>query len=150
MSSGTRPPSTGTSPPGRASSNRSAFRAGPGPWIVQEYIEGPGFDLKVYGVGDRLAARRTVFTPGVFDAPREPFRLEDPAIARWSREAALACRLVCFGIDFILSPDGPVIVDVNAFPGYRGVLEAVEWLAAAVRAELRARSAGGIAAGRVT
>jgi ribosomal protein S6--L-glutamate ligase len=41
------------------------------------------------------------------------------------REIALACGellgLGLYGLDVIESPDGPVVVDVNYFPGYKGV-----------------------------
>jgi glutathione synthase/RimK-type ligase-like ATP-grasp enzyme len=41
------------------------------------------------------------------------------------REIALRCGeamgLSLYGLDVIESPDGPVVVDVNYFPGYKGV-----------------------------
>jgi ribosomal protein S6--L-glutamate ligase len=34
-----------------------------------------------------------------------------------------------YGVDVLATPDGPVVVDVNAFPGFRGVAEAPAALA---------------------
>lgn len=116
-----------------------AESAGPGPWLVQEVIgDGSSAVLKVYGVRSQTAVRRMVFVPGVVDAPRECVDDADQSLARMAVTAAEVCRLVCYGVDFVIGRDGPVIVDVNAFPGYRDVPDAAEWLAAAVISELRA------------
>ncbi len=40
------------------------------------------------------------------------------------REAGLRLGLTCFGCDFVIGPDGWRLVDVNAFPGYKGAEEA--------------------------
>ncbi len=110
-----------------------------GPWLVQEAIAGPGFDIKVYGVGDQVALRRVSFRPGVVDAPREPVQQRDPSIVQAALEAAYATDLVCFGADFMLGPACPVLIDLNAFPGYRDVPEAAGWVADAARAAIGGR-----------
>jgi ribosomal protein S6--L-glutamate ligase len=112
-----------------------ADRAADGPWLVQEPIAGDGFDRKVYGVRDRAAVRRMRFEPGRVDGVREP--VDDERLARLGAAAAAAAGLVCWGADLIDGPDGPVLVDCNAFPGYRTVAEAPGWIAAAVIAALR-------------
>lgn len=108
-----------------------ALPAGPGPWLVQEVVIGDGYDRKVYGVGRRTAVRRLCFEAGRVDGARLPCP-PDPVMERHARTAAAACGLVCWGADFVVGPDGPVLVDVNAFPGYRGVAEAPTWVAEAV------------------
>lgn len=113
-------------------------RAGPGPWLVQELVgDGSPFVLKVYGVGSRTAVRRMAFVSGVVDGPRRPVNAVDPSLSTLAAAAAELCGLVCYGVDFVLGRDGPVLVDVNAFPGYRGVPEASNWIAEAVLAGLR-------------
>ncbi|HVL98693.1 MAG TPA: hypothetical protein VM324_05325 [Egibacteraceae bacterium] len=111
---------------------------GPGPWLVQEPVEGDGFDRKVYGVGTRTALRRMRFSPGRVDGERLPCPA-DPNLERHAGAAAAACGLVCWGADFVVGPDGPVLVDLNAFPGYRGVPEGPAWVAEAVLSALRGR-----------
>jgi ribosomal protein S6--L-glutamate ligase len=111
-------------------------RAGEGPWLVEEIVGSDSLVLKVYGVGDDAATRRMRFQPGVVKGTREIVPT-DPELLRISRRAARAAGLVCWGADFVLGRDGPVLVDLNAFPGYRTVPEAAEWLANAITAELR-------------
>ncbi len=110
---------------------REAGRAPSGPWLVQEVVAGPGYDLKVYGVGERAAVRKVRVVAGKVDVPREPAEGRREVV-ELGVAAAAALDLDCWGVDVIASPDGPMIVDVNSFPGYRGVPEAVEWLAARI------------------
>ncbi|MGH3862616.1 ATP-grasp domain-containing protein [Actinokineospora sp.] len=105
---------------------------GPGPWLVQDLVGGDGFDVKVYGVGDRYAVRRTRFHPGRADGHREVVDQPDPRVGEIARAAARVCGLRCWGVDLLINPGGPVIVDVNSFPGYRTVPEAANWVATAV------------------
>jgi ribosomal protein S6--L-glutamate ligase len=115
-----------------------ADSAGPGPWLVQELVgDGSPVVLKVYGVGSRNSVRRVAFVPGVVDSPREPVEGADPSLSRIAIAAAEICGLVCYGADFVVGREGPVLVDLNAFPGYRGVPEAARWIADAALAELR-------------
>ncbi|MEP6476496.1 MAG: hypothetical protein ABJC60_04415 [Actinomycetota bacterium] len=109
-----------------------AALAGPGPWLVQEVVGTSNEVVKAYGVGDRVALRRACFAPGVIDVRRD--RMDDPDL-RFTGLAVAAARatgLECFGADFVETPEGPVLVDVNAFPGYRSVPEAPAWLVAAI------------------
>ncbi len=115
-----------------------AGQAGPGPWLVQEPVGDGGPDLKVYGVGDRVAVRAMTFAPGVVDGVRDPVADPPAGLREAACTVAAACGLVCWGADFLLDDDGPVLVDVNAFPGYRTVDEAPRWIADAVVRELRA------------
>ncbi|MFN2557933.1 MAG: RimK family alpha-L-glutamate ligase [Nitriliruptorales bacterium] len=110
----------------------------PGPWLVQECVDGPGYDLKVYGVGRQAAVRRVHTQPGVVGVPREPV-LAAPAVTEIALEAATAARLDCWGVDVVAGRDGPVVVDVNAFPGYRGVPEAIGWLTDLILERLQSR-----------
>jgi len=116
-----------------------AGRAGPGPWLVQEAVGNGDTVLKVYGVLDRLAVRRMTFRPGVVDGERHAVPGAEPLLGRLARRAAEAAGLVCFGADFVICDDGPVLVDLNPFPGYRTVDEAPGWVADAVVSELAGR-----------
>lgn len=114
-------------------------RAGDGPWLVQQPVgSGGGKDLKVYGVGERAQVRQVRFVPGVVDQPREAVEDVPAGLLDLARAAADAAGLTCWGADFLVGDDGPVLIDLNAFPGYRGVPDAVRWVADAVRAALRA------------
>ena len=90
-----------------------------GPVVVQDLVPGPGEDLKVYVVGERVWAVRKPFSASSYSVPGRPVPVtrEIEAIALL---AGGACGLGLFGLDIIESPDGPVIVDLNTFPGYKG------------------------------
>ena len=99
-----------------------------GPVIVQEYVAGGGEDLKVYVAGDYVAAVRKPFSPDSFTLPGRPAPVS-PEV----RDIALRCGRVfglgLFGLDVVESPRGPWVVDVNTFPGYKGVPDAASRIA---------------------
>jgi len=98
------------------------------PLVVQDHIPGPGEDLKVYVVGDDVFAARKPFAPDSFTKPGRPVPVTEEV-----RSAALRCGealgLGLYGLDVIESEAGPVVVDVNYFPGYKGVPGAPEKIA---------------------
>src|SRR3954465_9557035 len=107
------------------------------PVLAQEFAPGPGEDLRVYVAGGDLrgaGAGARVF------APRKPFSSTsysvpgvEVAVTEEIRRLALRCGeafgLGLFGLDIIESPDGPRVVDVNYFPGYKGIPRAPEAVA---------------------
>jgi ribosomal protein S6--L-glutamate ligase len=107
----------------RSPAELAALPAARGPMVVQSYVEGSGQDLKLYVVGHRVFGVRKAFSGGSFAEPGHP--CDVPADAA---EIALRCGdafgLTLYGVDVIESRYGPVVVDVNYFPGYRGVPDA--------------------------
>lgn len=114
----------------------AAIRIGHEPVIVQEHVPGPGEDLKVYVVGDEVYAVRKPFSPTSFTQPGRPCPV-DEQLADVARRCGAALGLGLYGLDVIESPDGPVVVDVNTFPGYKGVPEPAPGIAAYVAAYAR-------------
>lgn len=117
---------------------------GEGQLIAQPYVPNAGTDLKVYCVAGELHAtvRRSPLHP---ESPVRERRVPLP-----SEVAGIAARvgevfgLDLYGVDVVLGPDGPVVVDVNDFPSFRNVPDSV---ARVSRAVLRlAREGGGRAA----
>jgi ribosomal protein S6--L-glutamate ligase len=90
------------------------------PMLVQQYIDGSGEDLKVYVVGDDVFAVRKPFSELSFTEPGTPCPVSDE-LRRIALGAGRALGLGLYGLDMIESDDGPVVVDVNYFPGYKGV-----------------------------
>lgn len=116
-----------------------ALKAGAGPWLVQEVVGACGVVIKAYGVGHRVAFRRMGFIPGAVDGPRERLDDADPVLTELAMRAAEVAGLVCFGADFVPTERGEVLVDLNAFPGYRSVPEAADWVTGAVVDALKGR-----------
>jgi ribosomal protein S6--L-glutamate ligase len=107
------------------------------PLIIQEYIEGPGADLKVYVVGDEMFAVRKLFSATSYTQKGKTCALSDEV-----RQIALRCGqafgLGLYGLDIIESASGPVVVDLNYFPGYnRGVPDFAPLIAAYIEGYAR-------------
>ncbi|MFJ3879039.1 RimK family alpha-L-glutamate ligase [Streptomyces sp. NPDC090077] len=106
--------------------------AGEGMLIAQPYVPNSGTDLKVYCVGGELYAteRRSPLHP---DAPVRERRVRLPAeVARIAERVGEVYGLDLYGVDVLLGPDGPVVVDVNDFPSFRQVPDAAARVARAV------------------
>ncbi|MES9555890.1 MULTISPECIES: hypothetical protein [unclassified Streptomyces] len=116
-------------------------QADEGQLIAQPYVANPGSDLKVYCLAGEFHAtvRRSPLHP---DAPVDERAVPLPAeVVAAAAEVGAVFGLDLYGIDVVLGPDGPVIVDINDFPSFRQVPDAAARLAGAVL-EL-ARSGGG-------
>jgi ribosomal protein S6--L-glutamate ligase len=92
--------------------------------FAQREVPSAGRDLKVYVVGDQMWAITRPFPARTLaDKLGAPARVP-PGI----REAAVACGralgLELYGVDFLVAGDEFFAVDVNAFPGYKGVPDA--------------------------
>jgi ribosomal protein S6--L-glutamate ligase len=109
------------------------------PLVAQEFVDGSGEDLKLYVSGRDVFAVRKAFSETSFSEPGRPCR-----VSAGLRDIAYRCGrafgLTLYGLDLVEGPDGPAIVDVNYFPGYRGVSGAATRLAEQI--ERFARSSG--------
>jgi ribosomal protein S6--L-glutamate ligase len=98
----------------------AALDTGERTMLIQEHVDGSGEDVKVYVVGEHVFAVRKEFSPTSFTRPGRPSPVSDEL-----REIALACGRILglglYGLDVLEAHDGPVVVDVNYFPGYKGV-----------------------------
>jgi ribosomal protein S6--L-glutamate ligase len=90
------------------------------PVIIQEFIEGTGEDLKVYIVGEQVFAVKKPFSETSFSVPGVPVPVSEE-VRQLTLRTGKACGLGLYGLDIIESPRGPFVVDVNYFPGYKGV-----------------------------
>ena len=109
----------------------------PWPLFAQREVPASGRDLKVYVVGDRLWA---ISRPFPARSPQD--KIGTPAVLSPEvRRAALACGralgLELYGVDVLVAGDRFFVVDVNAFPGYKGVAQAPQQLAAYLLARAR-------------
>ncbi len=94
------------------------------PIVLQEFAESDGWDIKIWVIDQQVfAARRR--TPLEADAPKEDIPLtanEMPADwLRIAREIGRVFNMHLYGVDLLVTAQGPIIVDVNGFPGFRGV-----------------------------
>jgi ribosomal protein S6--L-glutamate ligase len=103
--------------------------------IAQPVVRHDGWEQKVWVIGGRLYAarrrpelgRRGHRTEALMPSQRLPDGIEDLA-----RATGAAFGLELYGVDVLLGEHGPVVVDVNPFPGFRCVPSAGAALAAHV------------------
>jgi ribosomal protein S6--L-glutamate ligase len=98
------------------------------PLLVQELLPGPGVDLRVYVAGERVFATRKPFSARSFSVPGEEVPVTDE-VRRIALRCGEAFGLGLYGLDLIEAPDGPRVVDVNYFPGYKGIPDAADAVA---------------------
>ncbi len=125
--------------PTNGSSGRGIYRVNhpdnlEGPWnedtngysyfLAQRYVDNPGYDIKLYVLGREVhaVARRSPLHDDVaLDRRTIPVKPEWQSLAR---RVGKLFGLEIYGLDVLETPDGPVIVDINDFPGFGGVPEA--------------------------
>lgn len=109
-----------------------------GPWMVQEQIANDGLDRKLYVVADRVSGQmkasplRPEGRPGAqrFEPSAQQIEL--------AQAVGEITGLHLYGVDLVEGPAGPVVVDVNVFPGYRGIAEAPAQVTDHIRTHLDA------------
>lgn len=94
------------------------------PVVLQEFAAGDGWDSKLWVIDQQIfAARRR--TPLEANASREDFPIPPEELPRdWAHialEIGRVFNMRLFGVDLLITARGPMIVDVNSFPGFRGV-----------------------------
>ncbi|MER7508079.1 RimK family alpha-L-glutamate ligase [Streptomyces lavendulae] len=112
--------------------------AGEAMLIAQPYVPNAGTDIKVYCVDGELFATERC-SPLHPDAAVRERQVPLPAeVARIAARVGEVYGLDLYGVDVLLGPDGPVVVDVNDFPSFRQVPDAAARVARAVLALARA------------
>lgn len=97
--------------------------------FAQDYLAQARRDLKIFAIGEQIFAVRKAFAADSFLKAGEPAALP-PAIEAIARGCGAAFGLELYGLDIAEQAGEAYVVDVNYFPGYRGVPEAAPRLAA--------------------
>lgn len=101
-----------------------------GPAIVQRWLPPEGLDRKLYCIGGDVFG---VLRPWPARTTEEKLgrRFEvDPELRDLVLASGRALGIDLFGLDVVVSDGRPSVVDLSAFPGFKGVPEAGERLAA--------------------
>jgi ribosomal protein S6--L-glutamate ligase len=105
------------------------------PIVIQAFAASDGWDIKLWVIDQQIfaARRRTPLTPGASkeDIPLSAEELPEEWV-RITQAIGRVFDLRLYGVDLLMSEHGPVIVDVNSFPGFRGVPGADDALVALV------------------
>lgn len=100
------------------------------PFLVQDYVVAGEFDHKLYLVGDQVRGLLKPSPLAVGHTTQGAAFTPDQSLITLARAVRERVGLDFLGVDVLVSEDGPVVVDVNDFPGYRGVEDAAELVAA--------------------
>lgn len=103
-----------------------------GPLFAQEYKEGDGADLKLYGVGDDVSGIRRVFPARTPEEKRGEAFEPDEEMVRIARRCDEILGLGLYGVDLIRTSEGLFVIDINSVPGYKGIDGAAARVAAYV------------------
>lgn len=95
--------------------------------FAQEYFADARKDLKVFAIGEEIFGVRKPFSKDSFLKAGELTELS-PEIEGIARRCGKAFGLELYGLDIAEDGDTAYVVDVNYFPGYRGVPEAARRL----------------------
>jgi ribosomal protein S6--L-glutamate ligase len=97
--------------------------------FAQEYLSRARTDLKLFAIGDSVFGVRKTFATDSFIRSGEPVRIS-PELEALARRCGQAFGLELYGLDIAEPEEGtPSVLDVNYFPGYRGVPDAARLLA---------------------
>jgi len=102
------------------------------PLIVQEYLENPGRDLRVFVVGDKVVATAFKYgAPGGWKTNvAQGGRMVDEPVPEEYLElgikASEALGLIYSGVDIMETPRGPVVLEANGSPGWQGIKKTTE------------------------
>jgi ribosomal protein S6--L-glutamate ligase len=109
----------------------AATIGGDGVAYLQEFIPHPGWDLRVLVVGEQTFAMRRVAAAGEWRTnvslggrpEAVEASVEEVGIARRAA-ATVGARIA--GVDILPGPDGPVVLEVNAVPAWKGLQSVVD------------------------
>ena len=126
----------------------AAFASGlAGTVYMQEFLPHAGWDLRVLVVGDDAFAMRRVAAAGEWRTNlslggRPEAVTPTAAVVDLARRAAAAVGAVVAGIDLVPTPAGPVVLEVNGVPAWRGLQSVTPTDLAATVATAIVRAAG--------
>ena len=100
------------------------------PFLIQEYVETGGTDLRAIVVGDQVVAsmqrkaagedkRSNIHAGGTGEAA-----ILDPKAKRIAIETAKALNCDICGVDILSGPTGPFVIEANISPGLQGITQA--------------------------
>ena len=100
------------------------------PLILQKYVQTPGRDIRVFIVGDEVVGAVYKYLPegewksNVAQGGRMVEEEMSDEIIDMAFKATETMGLDYSGVDILESPEGPIVLEVNASPGWQGLKKA--------------------------
>ena len=89
--------------------------------FAQEFEEHEPFDYKAYAVGDYVHAIKRIFPATTKEEKLGTPVGDDPELGGSGAAMRRSLRLQLYGVDLVKTPKGFSVIEVNCFPGYKGV-----------------------------
>jgi ribosomal protein S6--L-glutamate ligase len=100
-----------------------------GPVFAQRYHRPEGEDHKIYVIGEQMFGVRRIFPAKTYEEKiGEPFSIT-PELQELARRCSRAFGVELFGFDVVMSGGKPYVIDIQSFPGFKGVPDAALRLA---------------------
>ena len=94
--------------------------------FAQEFEEHEPYDFKAYAIGDYVHTIKRIF-PATTKEEKEGTPVGDePELDDLVRRCGKLFGLELYGVDLVKTPKGYSVIEVNCFPGYKGVPEGGE------------------------
>ena len=91
--------------------------------FAQEFLEKEPYDYKAYAIGDYVHAIKRIF-PATTKQEKEGSPVgDDPELVDLVRKCGKLFGLELYGVDLVKTPKGYSVIEVNCFPGFKGVPE---------------------------
>lgn len=88
---------------------------------AQQYQEHEPFDYKAYAIGDYVYAIKRIFPAKTKEEKLGIPVGDDPELVELVRKCGKTFGLELYGVDLVKTPNGYSVIEVNCFPGYKGV-----------------------------
>lgn len=100
-----------------------------GPVFAQRYHKPEGEDHKIYVIGEQMFGVKRIFPAKTYEEKiGEPFTIT-PELQEMARRCSRAFGIELFGFDVVMSGGRPYVIDIQSFPGFKGVPDAALRLA---------------------
>jgi ribosomal protein S6--L-glutamate ligase len=100
-----------------------------GPVFAQRYHKPEGEDHKIYVIGEQMFGVKRVFPAKTYEEKvGRPFTIT-PELREIALHCSRAFGVELFGFDVVISDGRPYVVDIQSFPGFKGVPDAALRLA---------------------
>ncbi|MBR9679601.1 MAG: RimK family alpha-L-glutamate ligase [Candidatus Altiarchaeota archaeon] len=102
------------------------------PVFVEEFIENPGEDIRLFVIGDEVAgamkrvASKSDFRSNIHAGGKGERYVATPEEKELAIKASQAIGADIAGVDILHSQNGPFIIETNIFPGLKGIMEATK------------------------
>ncbi len=94
--------------------------------FAQEFEEHEPFDYKAYAIGDYVHAIKRIFPATTREEKDGTPVGDDPELQDLVKRTGRLFGLELYGVDLVKTPKGFSVIEVNCFPGYKGVPQAGE------------------------